>query len=90
MKSDREEIKRIVRFRHGDYYIGGMGCAAIHGLLGTRYGTDDIQKAIDTASDKNLERVSAYLDKYGYRQNYYRLRNKPCPCCGQPLPEDRR
>lgn len=61
----RAEMKRAVRYRSGPdlintVYLGGMATAKIMSLLGSNYGEDSLQSAIDVASDGQIEEAWSY------------------------------
>ena len=81
---ERQEIIDVMRYRDGDYYVGGMATAHVYGLLGFRYADKiDFKKEIEQADSSEIRRIHVYLSDYiSYmKKNPVRF----CPCCKQQI-----
>ena len=72
----RKEMKRAMQYRSGpdscsSVYLGGMETAALTRLLGGRYGEDDLQDLIDSASEAQFEEAWQY-DGFQWILKHYR------------------
>lgn len=72
----RAEIKRAVRYKDGPgmmntVYLGSLATAHIMRCLGSRYGQDSLQKAIDKASNDQIMKVYEY-EGYQWILNHYK------------------
>lgn len=77
----RDEIVSVMRYHHGDYYVGGIATAHVTHMLNGRYGEDSVVDLIKTAVPKKVRDVHKYLSSYiGYMKKHPMAQ---CPCCKQ-------
>lgn len=85
MKLTREEmidlIKKVLRYKDGDYYVGSMATASCYAKLGLSYGHDNIEKELDTARIEQIEAV--YKSLKPYIDHMLGNPTEICPCCGK-------
>lgn len=74
-----KDIKDVLSYKNGSYYVGSMACAHVYGALGRCYGREDIDPGIDSANIDKLKEIYEYLQSYidFMKENPVAV----CPCC---------
>lgn len=83
MPNIRDELKSLATYKSGDFYMGGIAMSKAMSLLHAQYGVDSWTRAIDRASDHEIQETAVYLQGYLDRQRKSPMR--VCPCCKRPF-----
>ena len=74
-------IKKVLRYKDGDYYVGSMATAHCYHILCLSYGRDDFEKELDKADVKDVTKIYEYLSSY--IEHMLGHPTDICPCCGK-------
>lgn len=76
----RDELKAVLKYRDGSFYVGSIAVAATMEILGLNYLEKDLSGGIDRAKDQDVHVAHRYLFNYVQHMRKYPVRE--CPCCG--------
>lgn len=59
-----EDIKDVLNYRDGNYYVGSLACAHVCSLLNQSYGHHNFDIGLKNANDEQIKKVYEYLLSY--------------------------
>lgn len=78
----RKEIREVMSYRDGDYYVGSLATCRVVNILGGSYGVnmESMETLVDKASSSQIGEAHTYLRRY----IQYMKKNpvRKCECCG--------
>lgn len=84
LEKERKEIKDVLRYRDGNYYVGGLATAKVYRILGFSYGDSiNLVEEIDKADSSEIREIHRFLSDF-----IKYMKNNPvtrCECCGQQI-----
>lgn len=84
LEKEREEIIQVLKYRDGNYYVGGLATAKVCSILGYSYGDKiNLEAEIKDADRSDILKIHNFLSSY-----IEHMKNHPvslCPCCGQQI-----
>jgi len=75
------EILKVMDYKDGNYFVGGIAIHTVLIMLGGTPGKDDIESLLKKAHSEDIDRVHRYLIPYIDHMNRHPVMK--CPCCGK-------